>query len=393
MSHPSSTILVTTNKGVSGAIAEAFNEDPFLTPILVVEHLRDLEKHLEHSPSGLVLVDVEPEPHVMLEYVRQLVDANPRCRFVVIAPDFDKEILLESMQAGARHFLPQAWIGPDVVPICRELAEQVRGPVAAHGSLYTVLSASGGCGATTFAVNLAAEFGAMAGQRSLLVDFDTRFGGVATHLGVHGEYGLADLLSREGGIDSELVRSTAVERGKWLDLLLSPVSINYKDPAPLYLDGLADAVNVFRTGYEATVIDAPSLTFEATAALAGLSTATVLVMQLNVKDLHNARLMLLALSEAEIESPVHVVANRCKGSGKPVTLKEAAETLEFDGKVVPIPDDPAAAMRALNSGESVLEACPGSKLHKQMQLFARSLSGEEKTEETDRKPKRKKKAA
>lgn len=393
MSQASNTILVTTNKGVSGAIAEAFGDEPLLQSPIVVEHLRELEKHLEHSPAGLVLVDVEPEPHVMLEYVRELVDANPQCRFVVIAPDFDKEILLESMQAGARHFLPQAWIGPDVVPICRELAEQVRGPLAAHGSLYTVLSASGGCGATTFAVNLAAELGAMAGQRSLLVDFDSRFGGVATHLGVHGEYGIADLLSREGGIDSELVRSTAVERGKWLDLLLSPVSINYQDPALLYLDGLEDAVNVFRSGYEATVIDAPSLTFEATAALAGLSTATVLVMQLNVKDLHNARLMLLALAEADVESPVHVVANRCKGAGKPVTLKEAAETLEYDGKVVPILDDPPSALRALNSGESVLEACPGSKLQKQMQHFARTLRGDDQTETSERKPKRNKKAA
>lgn len=366
---------MTADPAVADAISGAFGNDALLLPIVEMETMRELEKRLEHQHAGLVIVDIQPEPTVMLEYVGQLVDAHPRSRFVVIAPSFDKQLLLESMQAGARHFLPKDWIGPDVVPICRDLIEQTHGVSTSQGAVYTVLSASGGCGATTVAVNIAAELGAMASQRSLVVDFDTRFGGVGTHLGVGGEYGLADLLAREGPLDIELVHSTAVERGEWLNVLLSPVGINLVEPAPLYLDEIGDAVGVFRSGYAATVIDAPSLPFEATAALLGCSTAALLVMQLTVKDLHNARVLLQSLSQHGVTTPVRVIANRCKGSGKPISLKEAAETLEFSGEIVPLPDDPTNAMRALNAGESFLAECPKSKLRKQYVRFAQRLHG------------------
>ncbi len=378
MSSTAGTTLVTTNPEVADALNGAFGDDALLLPIERIETMRDLEKRLDRDASGLVIIDIEPEPSVMLEYVGQLVDAHPRCRFVVVAPSFDKQMLLESMQAGARHFLPRDWIGPDVVPICRELVEQIGGASSSSdGAVLTVLSAGGGCGATTLAVNLAAELGEMASERALVVDFDTRFGGVGTHLGIKGEYGLADLLEREGPLDIELVRSTAVPRGDRVGVLLSPSAINFEAPSPLYLDDIADVLAVFRSGFPATVIDAPALPFEAVGALAANSTGVIIVMQLTVKDLHNARVLLRAISSRGIETPVHVVANRCRGAGKPITLKEAAETLEFAGEIVPMPDDPAGAMRSLNAGEPLLDACPKSKLRKQMTVFARRLRGEE----------------
>ncbi len=378
MSTTSGTILVTTDPGVVDALSGAFGDDPRLLPIEQLETMRDLEKRLDQDASGLVIIDIEPEPSVMLEYVGQLVDAHPRCRFVVVAPAFDKQLLLESMQAGARHFLPRDWIGPDVVPICRELVDQIGGASSAScGAVLTVLSAGGGCGATTLAVNLAAELGELASQRALVVDFDTRFGGVGTHLGIKGDYGLADILAREGPLDIELVRSTAVSRGDRVGVLLSPSAINFTEPSPLYLDEIADVLGVLRSGFPATVIDAPALPFEAMGALAANSTGVIIVMQLTVKDLHNARVLLRAVSSLGIETPVHVVANRCRGAGKPITLKEAAETLEFAGEIVPLPDDPGAAMRSLNAGEPLLDSCPKSKLRKQIVLLARRIRGEE----------------
>jgi len=391
-----STILLSADEAVGSAITEAFGSDRVLTPITPVASIDEIEALLTIRPSGLVVVDVQPDPDGMIGSLAEIIAAHPESRFVVIAESFDKQVLLQSMQAGARHFLPKDWLGPDIVPICRELAEQITGSQEQSdaGQVITVLSASGGCGATTIASNLAAELGECEGQRSLLVDFDLRFGGLATQLGVSGEYGLADLLAREGPLDADLVRSTSVERGEWLDILLSPASINFTEPAPLYLDDLQQTLGVFRAGYHATVIDAPSLPFEATAALATYSDQIMIILNLSVKDLRNARLLLEALSKAEIAAPVHLFANRCKGAGKPISLKEAQETLEFDGELRPFLDDPIAATAALHAGEPLNKAAAGSKLRKQIQAFARELRGEES--EAVKKPrlgKRNKKAA
>lgn len=392
MNKNSGTILVTTDPAVRVSVGEAFGNDALLTPFAVCETMRELEKLLEGTPSGLVLVDIEPEPVVMLEYVAQLVNAKPQCRFVVIAPDFDRQLLLDSMQAGARHFLPKSWIGAEIVPICRELAEQVRGVSSTKGVVYTVIPASGGCGSTTVAINLAAESGLLTGGRSLLVDFDTRYGGVAAHLGVQGEYGLADLLSRDS-VDSELVKTTAVERGEWLDALLSPSSINFQEPAPLYLDELDEVLSVFRSGYPTTVIDAPALPFEAVKALVERSTALVIVLQLTVIDLQNTRTLLQSLHKHGVKTPIRLVANRVRGTGKPISLKEAATTLDFKADLFALPDEPIPAMKALNAGESVLKIAPASKLRKQFQLFAAELRAGDGEDAKPKGAKSRKKAA
>lgn len=370
------TILLSEDDAVAEALAEAFGEDRVLTPIAGVGSIDELEALLSLRPQGLVIVDVQPDPTGMIAALAEIIPNRPNCRFVVVAEAFDKRVLLESMQAGARHYLPKDWIGADVVPICRELAGQMDeagtedGP---RGRVCTVLSASGGCGATTFAVNLAAELGVLAGSRSLVVDFDLRFGGVATHLGVSGEYGLADLLAREGPLDADLVRSTSVERGEWLDVLLSPASINFSDPAPLYLDELQRTLGIFRNGYASTVIDAPGLPFEATSALAGYSDSITIVLGLSVKDLRNTRLLIEGLAKAGVTTPISLFANRVKGAGKPITLKEAAETLEFDGPLRMLPDDEAGAVAALHAGESLYSVAIKSKLRKQIALFAEEL--------------------
>ncbi len=367
------TILLSSDTDVETSLVEAFGSDALLTPTATVGSLDELEAMLAVRPFGLVVVDVQPDPDAMIATLRALIPTKPNCRFVVIAEAFDKAILLESMQAGARHYLPKDWIGPDVVPICRELAEQISGDSSesdSGGRVITVLSSSGGCGATTFAVNLAAELGIISEARSLLVDFDLRFGGVATHLGVSGEYGLADLLSRDGPLDADLVRSTAISKSDWLSVLLSPASINFADPSPLYFDELQATLGVFRTGFPFTVLDAPGLPFEAAGALAGFSDEIAIVLNLSVKDLRHTRFLLEGLAKAGIDAPLHLFANRCKGAGKPISLKDAQETLEFAGELRPLPEDIVAATDSLHSGEPLAKSAAKSKLRKAIRSYA-----------------------
>lgn len=377
MTEPVRTILLSGDSAVEAALIGAFESHSSLTPLATVGSLDELEALLAVRPFGLVIVDVQDDPDTMIASLRELIPTKPDCRFVVVAESFDKSVLLESMQAGARHYLPKDWIGPDIVPICRELVEQIGGEAEdddSGGRVITVLSASGGCGGTTLAINLATELGILSGVRSLLVDFDLRFGGVATHLGITGEYGLADLLSREGPLDADLVRSTAVHAGDWASVLLSPASINFPEPAPLYFDELQATLGVFRSGYPFTVLDAPGLPFEATSLLASMSDEIAVVLNLSVKDLRHTRFLLEGLAKAGVDAPMHLYANRCKGAGKPITLKDAQETLEFAGELRVLPEDESAATESLHAGQSLAKVAAKSKLRKAIAAYAAEFS-------------------
>lgn len=373
MTEAKGTTLVTIDASLPERIAGAIGDDDLLNPIAVCEDLATLAEHLESEPPSLVMVDISPDPAGTLAALPSLVDTHPHCRFVVIAAEFEKDQLFHAMQAGARHFLPKQWITPDIVPVCRELIAQALSVPSVGGSVYTVLASSGGCGATLLAINLAEELGIAASKRSLLVDLDVRFGGAATHLDLKGEYGIADVLERGTSLDGDLAHSTAVKYGDHLAVLLSPATIEFDDPALLNMQHMEQAVRAFGDGFRHTVIDATMLTGESAVALAEISTATILVAELTIKDLRNARAILAGLAKAGVETPVYVVINKQR-RGQPISIADAKATLELNDDPIVLPEDNAAAVAAMNEGKSLAAAASKSKLRKGITQFASHLS-------------------
>ncbi|MEM0982670.1 MAG: hypothetical protein AAGI17_01830 [Planctomycetota bacterium] len=370
------------------AVRAAIGEDPSLAPVDSVASLLELSVRMKGRKADLVLVDVSPNPEELLDAMKEVAKEHEETRFVVIAAEFDKDHLLLAMQAGARHFMPKSWISQDMLPVCRELVEQIyEGQEEGElrlGDVITIFPASGGCGATTVATSLAAEFARVTGQDALVVDLDIRFGGVAAHLGLSAGYGIADVLERGEELDANLVASTAVGHNDGVDALLSPVTVDFEDPPALHAENLGDAISVFRRSYPATVIDAPALVPDAAAALSKFSTRVILLLELSVKDLTVARQLLGALRSRGVMTPVTVVANK---TGRPadVTVEDVKEALEIEGDVIALPDDPRATLEALREGKTLKEQVK-SALRQGLEDMAREMTSfKEEGEESDEK--------
>src|SRR5262249_52022825 len=159
---------------------------------------------------------------------------------------------------------------------CPESAEP------AEGGAVTVLSAGGGCGATTVAVNLAAELQALDpdSRPALVADLDAHYGAVATYLGVDGEYGIFDLLTRAGAIDGQLISSTALAPSDRMHALLSTARKRLGEPITCDAQRLAQALDACKQAYHWTIVDAPRIAPAVAAELAQQSTATLLLLQL-----------------------------------------------------------------------------------------------------------------
>ena len=378
MNTRSRVILVSDDQELIEPVSRAIGPDPALQPIEIVPSL-DVYTESYASRAALVIVDIAAEPADDLAKLYRLIDDHPSSRFIVIAAEFDKDQLLRAMQAGARHFMPREWINDDMRPLCRELLDQVHQAEgddgAASGSIITVLPASGGCGATTVGVNLASEMAIASDVRSLVVDFDVRFGGVAAHLGLKGQYGIADVLDRGETLDAGVIASTAIRHGEGLDVLLSPASIKFDDPAPLNGANFELAATIFQGSYPTTILDAPALVPEAQAELANLSSRLLLVLLPTVKDVWVARSTLVALRNRDVETPVTVILNRAGSKGAGLSLADVRDTLEHDGDIVALRDDPAAGT-ALNAGLTLAEHAPKSKLRKEFVKLAETLGAD-----------------
>src|SRR5205823_11361327 len=122
-----------------------------------VRDVRDLPAHLARSASPIVMVDLDPEPHQVLLLLERVVARFPGSRFVGLSTSMESNLLLEAMQAGIRRVVVKQTMAAELRGVLDRLSGGETSDKANHGDAWTILSASGGCGATTFAVNVAEE--------------------------------------------------------------------------------------------------------------------------------------------------------------------------------------------------------------------------------------------
>ena len=153
------------------AIALALEKDERFTVGHVCANLEELVGQIQTSACPAALVDIDLQPTRTLRNLDSVTKRFPDTRFIVLSQKLRNELVLEAMQVGARHFLIKDTIVSDLGQVLRRLVSNgsTNGNGVNTGPLVTVLSASGGCGATTVAVNLANELARLTSRGSLLI--------------------------------------------------------------------------------------------------------------------------------------------------------------------------------------------------------------------------------
>jgi pilus assembly protein CpaE len=364
-------LLMTRERDTERAVDLALENTPQVArPFAVCPDLRELAHRLENRQAAIALIDIDPQPMATLAGVEPLVRRFPNTRFVVLCRETGGDILDEAMQVGARRCVTKGSLVVDLPPVLRRLVQDVTSNEGEGGSLVTVLSASGGCGCTTVAINLADELRIASGKDVLLVDMDRFYGAVATYLGVRGDFGIVDLLAQRGTIDAQLVTSTALKSPQDLHVLLSPASVNFADPLPIPYDQLDVALAACRQAFGFTIVDAPRMPMDVAATLAQSSVLTLIVLELTVIDIRCARAMLAALTDLRVpRERILIVVNRYRKRGSMITVEEAQKAL--DGTAMRrLSNDYEATLRSINLGQTLSQAAPRSDLRKDLRELA-----------------------
>lgn len=338
-----------------------------------------LVDQLEVRAAPVVLVDIDADPIEMLGRLQSIVSDFADTRFVVLTSEMDGDLVLRSMQAGIRHIQKKDTIGTELVQSLSRLGVAHSSESGERGSVVTVLSASGGCGATTLVVNLAEEIQNQNSAPVLLVDLDTHYGAVASYLGLKGRFGISDVLGHSGRVDAQLIRSTATQHSENLHVLLSPATVDFLDPKPLDVEAVNQVIGACRAAYKFTLIDAPRHSARLAAKLAGASDRTFIVLQMTIKDMNQTRNILSALARnSNSDGRVTPVLNRFRKSRNMLGLKDARKVLG-DHSLVCLSNDFKNAIRAVNYGEPLAKIAPRSALRKELVKLAGELCRQSST--------------
>jgi len=184
-------------------------------------------------------------------------------------------------------------------------------PQTHNARVFTVCSATGGCGKTFYATNMAMFLAENSSARVALVDLDLQFGEITTSLRLQPSYTIADVLSQE---DEEVDLSTHIE-----DYLVTYDNKFWALPAPKepsQADRITPAevtriLDVLRTHYDYLVVDTPTALAETVLAAFDLSEHLFVMATLDLPSVRNLGMFLQTLQKLRIPSDnVSLVMNK-----------------------------------------------------------------------------------
>lgn len=236
------------------------------------------------------------------------------------------------------------------------------------GQVIAVMGARGGVGASTIAVNLAAQLATLTHGHIVILDLHLQRGTTALMLGAKPNAGLRVALEEPDRVDGLFLERTSVEVGERLRLIAAEEAYE-ADVAPT-ADGVARLLTLLRRKFNHIVVDLPMPPTPATRQVLTVARQRVAVLGPDVASIRDA-LAIRRICGALGVPRLITVLNR---SGAPGALKPAMIAEGLGGKPdVTIPDLTRHLPRAANLGALALKE--SAALRKALEPLTIEVSG------------------
>ncbi len=331
-----------------------------------VASFENLETECLEAQPDLVVLSLCENPRQGHEAIRRL-RAKFKGDVLVVGEAADPKAILDCLKLGANHFVDVAELDVELHPTLRRLWQKAEA-VDRVGDLVAVLSASGGCGASTLATNLAALAARRRGQCALL-DLNGNGGDLAGLLNLKPQFSFADVCLNLSRLDQTMLFKMLAVHPSGIHLLASPP--DFMDVGTVTVSGVKAVLSLTRALFPETVADLEDAFHDEQVAVLREATRVFLVTRLVFTSLRHARHLLEHLAGLDIpRDRVRVIANQYGEAGA-VPLAEAEDALGV--KIAhAIPHDPQAMNGGNNAGQPMALVDENSKAARAIRELARA---------------------
>jgi pilus assembly protein CpaE len=324
----------------------------------------------QDANPDIIVVDLE-QSEAAMQSLQILNAALPKTWLFVVSSDDSPKAIIESMRLGAREFLHKNSL-PDLAAALRRFLDdkkrlqEVRAP---SGKIYSVMTAKGGSGATSVAINLAASISGFPTSRVGLIDLNMSTGDAATYLNLSPQFTLTDVLENLARIDPMLLE-TYMSSANGISVLTGPR--DYRPGQTIPVEAAVRILDVASRAFTHVVADIPHWSEEELKQITEISTKILVVLTPEVPALWRTTRLLQVLETAGAAEKLQVVLNRSQKSDG-ISEKEIEKVLKFPLHWK-LPNNYSAAIKAINSGRPLVEF-NHSELASSYKEFASHLSG------------------
>jgi len=267
-------------------------------------------REIQDLRAEVVLVDIlQDSPQRAIKAIELLQSNTLQLAIFANGTMSQPTTIVASMRAGAGEYLDDHAGAEALLEALTRFSSnrtRTRGG-AGKARIFTFLSAKGGAGATTAAVNTAVALQQAYGS-VVLVDF-APIGNAQLHLNLRPSFGVPDALENLHRLDVSLLDGLMTTCKDGLHLLAGPQQPYQSIPTPAELARLFD---LLVNHYRYVVVDASSRLDPTTRLLSDLSNAVLMVAQTDVVSLWSASRIHGFLEEGTGRNRLRIVLNRYK---------------------------------------------------------------------------------
>src|ERR1700756_2091396 len=267
-------------------------------------------RQIQESRAEVVVVDVSSRDAQRAVRAIELIKATTLQITIFASGELSPPAnIVATMRAGAGEYIDSS-AGSDALleALTRYTSSRTRAfGAAGRARVFTFLSAKGGAGCTTAAVNTALALQQSHGD-VVLLDF-APIGHTALHLNLRPQYGVLDALQNLHRMDGSLLDGMMTPSKEGLHLLAGPQQPYPTEPTPGELARLFD---LLVNHYRFVIVDVSSRLDSTTRLLSDVSNAVLVVAQTDVVSLWCAGRIHNFLEEGTGRDRVRLVLNRFK---------------------------------------------------------------------------------
>lgn len=325
-------VLVVVSARYASSLSSALTRSAFPGLIVVEAEPSDRIAESDLRAASLAVVEVDPGDPRSVERLVHIQRAHASIPVIAAIPDLSVALVRTLVREGVADVISLPFASDELLGTALDvLANRSADPVSKVklAPMIAVTRSIGGCGATSIATHLAAELAKQSERqgRAAVVDLDLQFGCVADVLSAEGRGTISDLLDSGKLLDDELIASVARRTQDGVAVIAAP-----DDIVPLEsidTDQLLKALEKLRRNYSHVVIDLPANWTNWTLSAAAAANIVVLVVELSIQSLRQAKRRLDLFQSVGIpKSNIVVVVNRFeKRLFRTIGLEDVAETL------------------------------------------------------------------
>ncbi len=328
-------------------------------------------RSVEQSRPDVLLIDITGLKETIDQLAKSLKESTARPLLIALHETADPDLILRAMRLGFQEYLYSP-LADTLPPALEKLLSDLRKSKelgGRSGRTVGIVSAKGGCGATTIACHVAYELRRQSSFEVLLADFDLYSGNVQFLMKTKSAYSIDDAFNNLHRLDASYWKALISNGIPRLEVITAP------DPATLSnlptAEQMIKVLNFVRTQYDWSVIDLGRNMNHLGLSILDEIDETFLVTTLEISALHRAKQILQKLTDSGYgRNRLRLVLNKLP-SRQEITPVEIEKMLGWPVYGL-LSDDSESLYESISQGKLLP---PSAKLSKQLAQLARKLAG------------------